>query len=94
LVNKANRCRTSISKSLALLPFTLQAGVKKAETSRRDVNEKDVSDHSNSVVVGGLGRGANLAKFIIAINVRFKFAIYISIVNLTQPVFTQPIIEP
>jgi hypothetical protein len=63
--------------------FTLlKAGVKKAEKYQEDVNEKDISDHSSSVAVSGMGRGANLAQHAAVNNTA---TVHISINNLTQP---------
>jgi len=67
--------------------FTLlKAGFKKAENTRRTQNEKDISDHSNSVALGGMGSGANLTQHAAVDNTGNKLAtVNISIINLTQP---------
>jgi hypothetical protein len=63
----------------------LKAGFKKAENTRRTQNEKDFSDHSNSVALGGMGSGTKLAQHAAVDNTGYKLATVNSIVNLTEP---------
>ena len=80
-LTQANRSHASLSKSLALLPLTLRGRSKEGRKYQEDVNEKDLFDRSNSVVVVGLGCGADYTQFTAAGDTGCK----LSIVNLTQP---------
>lgn len=82
---KANRRITPLSKCLALL-LLFSRPEQEGRKYQEDVNEKVISDHSNSVTVGGMGRGANLAQHAAVDNTGHKLTTaHNSIINLTQP---------
>ena len=82
---KANRGVAPLSKCLALL-LLFSRPESEGRKYQEDVNEKDISDHCNSVAIGGMDRGANLAQHAAVNNTGHKLAtVYNSIINLTQP---------
>lgn len=81
---KANRRITRLSNCLALL-LLFSRPEQEGRKYQEDVNEKDISDHSNTVAVGGMGRGANLAQHAAVDNTGHKLATAHNSINLTQP---------